>query len=512
MFHLRPVAKTFVMLWLPCVFTGFVSLGVADPTLSDFQAGFAEADITPAIGMEMPGGYEKSFHQTFHDACKVRVSLFDDGKQKVVLVGVDTLMVPRSLVMEVKKEIQEKCGIPPEAILIGASHSHSSGPLGMVQPGEYDWAPPLIQKLAYEKSSGADAGYVQQVRAALVDAVCKADRHRIPVQCGVGKGIEDQVAFNRRFHMKNGLVYTHPGKGNPELISPAGPTDPEVGVIGAWDGEGKLVGCVVNYACHATTNPGGISANWIYYMEQVIRGCFGNQVVVVFLQGFCGDVTQVDNQSRYAERAAEDSARFVGGRIGAEVVKTLIGMPQGLLNPTKSASRVLTFSRRVPDVERVKQCLDRVQKDPDEVGHTEWTFAKETVLLDAILSKFPTVDAEIQAIQVGPAVFLSAPGEMFCQFGLDLKKQSPFAFTFPVELANGCVGYVPTPEALSEQGGGYETRLTSYSNLLPSAGTQMMETALQLASTMTPGVQPEREKAPEFGGAWTYGNVPPELK
>ena len=31
----------------------------------------------------------------------------------------------------------------------------------------------------------------------------------------------------------------------------------------AWDEEGKLLGCVVNYACHATTSPGGISANWI---------------------------------------------------------------------------------------------------------------------------------------------------------------------------------------------------------------------------------------------------------
>jgi neutral ceramidase len=102
------------------------------------KVGFAETDITPDIGMEQPGGYGKSFHRTFHDACKVRAVVFDDGKQRVALVGLDTLAVPRYTVLEARAEIAKRCGIKPEAVLVGASHSHSSGPVGMVQPGEYD--------------------------------------------------------------------------------------------------------------------------------------------------------------------------------------------------------------------------------------------------------------------------------------------------------------------------------------------------------------------------------------
>lgn len=477
------------------------------------KVGFAERDITPEFGMEQPGGYGKAFHRTLHDPCKVRASVFDDGENRVALVGIDALAVRRPLVEAVRKQVHEKCGIAPDAILIGASHSHSSGPTCMILPGEYDHGSPLVKSLAYEKSSCADAKYLVKVEKELVEAIVAADKGRVAARCGVGKGIEDKVAFNRRFRMKNGHSYTHPGQLNPDIVEPAGPIDPEVGVIGVWDAKGKCLGCVVNFSCHATCNPGGISANWIYYLEQTIRGCMGPDCVVVFLQGACGDVTQVNNLNPYVNPGPEDWCRLVGGRVGAEAVRVLLTMARGSTAPVDAKLKMIEMKRRVPSPERIKKCLELVQQDPAKVGHTEWTFAKEIVLLDAKLAKEPAYPVEVQAVQVGPAVFITNSAEFFQQLGLDIKTKSPFKFTFPVELANDCIGYVPTEEALGPGGGGYETRLTSYSNLEPAAGRKIVEAGLELAGQMKPGPVPQAPKAPPFRGQpWSYGNVEPEVK
>jgi len=505
---LRKLVLSFIVLQV-------LALSVRADDKHTFKAGFAERDVTPDIGMEQPGGYGKAFHRTKHDACKVRASVFDDGTNRVALVGLDALLIRRPTVVAARRRIQEKCGIAPDAIMIAASHSHSAGPTGMVLPGEYDHASDLVKSLAYDKSSAANAEYLKRVEQAIVDAVVEADAKRVEARCGVGFGIEETVAFNRRFRMANGMTATHPGQGNPNIVEPAGPTDPQVGVIGAWDKDGQFLGCVVNFSCHATTGPGGISADYVYYLEKTIRGLMGERAIVVFLPGMAGDVTQVNNRSPYqVKQSGEASARLVGGRVGAEALKVILANEQaaGPLGTVAFKTETLQIPRRAPKPERVSRCLKIVQQDASKVDATEWTFAKEIVLLDARLAKEPIAEVEVQAIQVGPVVLLSSPAEYFCQFGLDMKAGSKFPLTFPVSLANDCVGYVPTEEALGPRGGGYETRLTSYTNLEPKAGRRIADAAIGLAKTLTPGKIP----APSaYSGAanatWSYGNVPPEL-
>ncbi len=479
------------------------------------KAGFFETDITPSLGMEKPGGYGKAYHTAIHDALKVRAAVFDNGERRAALVGIDTCIIHERTVHEARNRIAEQCGIEPEAVMVGASHTHSGGPLFGLFPDQVAGAPELVRTLVLEHSIVVDPLYHAWTVGQIATAVCEADRRKQEVRVSVGSGHEAAAVFNRRFRMKNGKCATHPGKMNPEILEPAGPVDPEVGVLGAWTADGELLGCVVNYACHGTTGPGGTSADWIHYLVHILRGAMGPRTVPVFLNGACGDITQVNNLSLRVPEYGEYRAREVGGRVAGEAIKVLVSSPPGEIRTVAAAQRILRIPRRRPSPESLARCRALVERglQSGETRTTDWTFAKERLVLDYLAGKQPEVPVEVQAVQVGPAVFLANPSEFFCELGLAIKAESQFPFTFVVELANGGVGYVPTPEALSPQtGGGYETVLTSYSNLVPEAGPRIVRACVDLAAGLTPEPAPEEEQADPSSVVWEYGRRGPELE
>ena len=180
-------------------------------------------------------------------------------------------------------------------------------------------------------------------------------------------------------------------------------------MIGAYDSDGHLTGCVVNYAATLPPIRTGFqrtgSTIW-----SVRFNPFSDRERSVFLQGFCGDITQVDNRSPWKSPTGEQYARLVGGSIGAEVVKVLSKSHAGAAGPTSASSEVISMNRRLPSRAKVQQALATVSKDPKEVGTTNWIFAKKRNA-DALAAKSPKLEVEVQAIQVGPAVMVSAPGE-----------------------------------------------------------------------------------------------------
>jgi len=63
------------------------------------------------------------------------------------------------------------------------------------------------------------------------------------------------------------------------------------------------------------------------------------------------------------------------------------------------------------------------------------------------------------------------------EYGLAIKRQSPFARTMTIELANDWIGYVPTDQGLDE--GGYETWLARSAKVAKGAEELFISTALE---------------------------------
>lgn len=473
------------------------------------KAGFCCADITCALGSERPGDYMKVRHTALHDPLKVRAAVFDDDTTTIVVVGLDTCILPAHIAQRMSAGIEAAIGVPADRVLLAASHTHSGGPLWEFDPALLADAEPLLQRLATEFSVEGDPLYIDWVVSQTVSAVAEAYRRREPARLAAGVGHEDQVAHNRRFHMANGMSATHPGKGNPDILAPAGPTDPQVGVVSAWSLEGRLLGCLVNYTCHCTVGPGGISADWVCYLEQTVRAVHPD-AEVVFLQGASGDVTQVDNRHPRPSEFGEAWTRRVGTRVGGEVIKVLAAAEPEACWSLAAECIDLSLARRVPDAGKVGAARALVEEGlaTGQRDH-RFTFAKERLLAAHLQRVSPTLPVRVQGLRLGDAVLVANPAELFCALGLAIKAASPCPLTFVVELANGCVGYVPGDAPFAADGGGYETLLTSYSTLAVDAGRRIVEASAEMARRLAPEPKPT-PTARGAAGVWSYGGMGPE--
>ena len=450
------------------------------------QVGFACANITPPLGANMPGGFFPRGGASVHDDLYATAMVIDNGETIVALVGLDALSVRRSTVDAGRKIALKEAGIQPENVMVGASHSHCAGPtcdcLG----------------------SRPEKWYCDLVGRQIGTAIVEANRLKRPATLGIGRGYEDSVGFNRRFVMKDGKETTHPGKLNPDIVKPAGPIDPEVGVIVARDAQSdEVIGCLVNFALHGTLGVGGAgySADWPYYMRETISGVYGEDVLTVFLNGACGDITQVDNQSPRQREFGDKFGAAVGRTVGSEAVKVIEYLAVEADRITEAElggmSQVIELPMRPVAPERLQAAKEYLKQNRKSTEPRR-IYEEDQVRLSEWLETEPNVPAEVQAIRIGDLGLVSNPAEYFCVFGLDIKTKSPFPQTMVVELANGCVGYVPDAKALGPKGGGYEAAHACSSKLVAEAGKMIAKKSVELLKKLAPKGQPGAADKPAF--------------
>jgi len=105
-----------------------------------------------------------------------------------------------------------------------------------------------------------------------------------------------------------------------------------------------------------------------------------------------------------------------------------------------------------------------------------------TLHLQDVFGKNPVDTLPVHTIRIGDVALVTQPCELYCQFGLDIKRRSPAPLTAVVGLADGFCGYCPTIYGIL--GGGYSGATISWTRLEPYAGYRIVETAGQMLNRL----------------------------
>ena len=443
---------------------------------AELQAGVAVVDITPPKGYRMAGYFRERFNTGSHDPLQAKALVLRQGDEQAALVFCDLVGIAADVSDRASLLAAKQTGIPAANILIAATHSHT-GPLYMGALRQYFHDQTVAAK-------GEDPHEKIDYRAALVkkivEAVVKAHKSTRSVDLSAGIARQEGLSFNRRFHMKNGTVQFNPGKLNPNIVRPAGPVDPDVGLLRIRAGDKDLALLTV-FALHLDTVGGTeYSADYPFYLERQLRPVLGPEGVSLFGAGTCGDINHIDVSKKDPQKGQLEAAR-----IGATLSKTVrAALPK--LNPVRSPRLAVRQSSLVPvPLQKYNaEAIAQARKDMAKIGTRDLPFLKQVEAYKIVsLQMMPAgvLPMQVQVFRLSKDVaIVGLPGEIFVDLGLAIKKASPFRMTLVVELCNDAPGYVPTIKAFKE--GSYET---VNSRVQPGGGEKLVEAASQMLKELT---------------------------
>lgn len=446
------------------------------------KAGAFAQDVTPEhFPISVNGGMSDRLAKGAHDRLHARCLVLDDGKTQLAIVVVDSCMLPRELLENAKAKASQLTGIPASNMLISATHTHSAP----TSTGVFQ--------------SDPDARYVQFLETKIAEGIRQAHAQRVPATIGWGAVQEPSQLFNRRWRMKTGtlnrdpfgrttdLVKMNPGIQNPALDEPAGPIDPDVSILAVRDAAGRPLALLGNYSLHYVGDLPALSADYFGVFSELIGPMIGAddkapRFVGMLSNGTSGDVNNINFAAPAPKSQPGERCRTVAAVV-AQAAKKAYGQAkfQGQVT-LAAAEQDLMLGVRKPSAEDLKRAQDLLtQAQGRALKGVEEIYARETVLLNEYPDRVPV---KVQVLRIGDLGIVAIPCEVFTEIGLHIKKTSPFAQTFTIELANGYNGYLPT-EAQHKLGG-YETWRARSSYLEVKAAEQIQKTIADLFAKVKP--------------------------
>jgi hypothetical protein len=460
----------------------------ASSAIAALQAGAATSNITPDLGAEIVGGFVLFPATHIHDELHARCLVLDDGKTKIALVVCDLLGLHRSVSIEARRLIQEATGIPPENVLISGTHTHSAA--SALGTGDYKFS-----------SEMELSDYQHFLARRIADGVHRAMNLLRPAEIAFGTAEVPEHVFNRRWFLKEGTmppnpfgkidkVKMNPKAGSPDLVNPAGPTDPTISFIALREPGGRMISVFSAYSLHYVggVGSGHISADYYgMYCEALKKlqpkGEDDPPFVALMANGTSGDINNINFPHPRPAQKPYEQMRYVAEDVAGKVNAALEKVTWKDSADLEVRFREPQIGWRHIDDDLVAWCNDQIAKTPPLKAKTDIsTIYAQRVL--ALSKSPPTASIPLQVLRIGDICIGTMPCEVFAEIGLEFKKRSPIAHSFMVELNHGYFGYLPTPRHFEL--GGYETWPgTNY--VEPQASVKMLDALVEMAGEMAKG-------------------------
>lgn len=464
---------------------------------SQLMVGTGKVRITPPVGIPFTGhGYRIS--EGIHDDLWARVMVLESGGRKVAIVSLDLFWpMPGGDYVKIRSAVEAAAGIDAANVMVSATHSHQ---------GPAFWASANMPSPMKRQRQIIDP-WVAALPAMVGEAAAAAAANAGPARLTFSTTPMTGISYNRRKSVPEGVF---PLIGNtPEMPAavraqyvrwgmtpdeaeahaplgvPDGPIDPDMGVITVEDADGKPLGVLVNFGCHAVAcsppAPLLISAGFPGYCSGLVEQATG--AICLYTQGCCGDVRPY----RSSAKGGFAEAQRIGMTLASGVIKAIKDAePVEKTGLKIESAKVKVETRKFPPLSQIRQIREDKNRQLSaavEAGkfRDARALTQEIAPLDCavgyddLIPGCESLSLEIQAIMLGDVALLSIPNEVNVSIGFDIKKSAPTKKLLLLTVTNGYYYHLLKRDEYAA--GGHEVGPCC---IAPGAGEKVTAEALKL--------------------------------
>ncbi|MBN2456289.1 MAG: neutral/alkaline non-lysosomal ceramidase N-terminal domain-containing protein [Sedimentisphaerales bacterium] len=431
--------------------------------MKELKTGFAQVDFTPALGLPIYGNVRDDYSASgIHDRLYSRAFVFAGSDRRIALLSTDLCGLEQDKVAMMRDYIASKTSIYAEDVLICTTHTHG-GPITYNDPYLPAVEPEIIDNFLKKAAS----------------AVILANENLSDSNLYIGYNKEERISFNRRLKCKDSKIHSN-WENFPDdfVFGPSGPIDPLVTTLTVQQNS-RPKAAMVNFALHPAILAGDnhlYTADFCGYLAEAMTKIFDNDFITGFFNGCCGNINHIDYTDPTQGRGYMMAQR-VGYMLAVSAKEAINNQIPINGNEIAVSRQIVPIGRIKINDEQLKWAEDILAKAKNNPGHwqidglSEEVYAKMWVQMHEVQNEI-----EIMAIRIGDLGIVGFPGELFCELGMQIKKQSKSKHTIVIELANGWIKYIPTATAIQEGGFGADIGTTRYEK---GTGEKLVNVALK---------------------------------